>query len=368
MTSQYLFITGMPRSGTTLLDKLLSQHPQAHILSQPLPLLYVELKRAFLKSRGQEVAYPFGDMFGERWYDVGEFSDYLAANAPDADFYRDALEKMRDFDGQYTKPDPPWTVSEGDYHPFDFVTRYCESFSPVGNLVVGSKETFCEEMIPYFLKNGAKVLVIVRDPRDVLASLNHGRGLDFGGRSKPHLFNLRQWRKSVAFIFQNWLNPNFLAIRYEDLVQKPEETMQEVTSFLGLESLSAEILRGDLKTQSGNAWSSNSSHRPATKIDAAGVGRYRDHLDAATDQWVQAVCYPEMYALSYTLDLESTRVVDVLSLPLTELPLQRPELAAYQWSEERRDEELGRWQAFEDDVFDPQFFLFEDAFTELRAA
>jgi Sulfotransferase family len=47
-----LFVTGMQRSGTTLLEKLLHAHPELSVLSQPFPLLFVEVKRAFLESIG----------------------------------------------------------------------------------------------------------------------------------------------------------------------------------------------------------------------------------------------------------------------------------------------------------------------------
>ena len=51
MSFSFLFVTGMLRSGTTLLDKLLSIHPQALVHSQPLTPLYVKVKRAFLQTR-----------------------------------------------------------------------------------------------------------------------------------------------------------------------------------------------------------------------------------------------------------------------------------------------------------------------------
>ena len=43
-----LFVTGMERSGTTLLDRLLASQRHLSMLSQPFPLLFVETKRAFL--------------------------------------------------------------------------------------------------------------------------------------------------------------------------------------------------------------------------------------------------------------------------------------------------------------------------------
>ena len=83
MTSS-VFVTGMARSGTTLLDKLLSLHPNAFVASQPLPLLYVWVKRAFWESSPSNsspetitIQYPLNDMFGEHYYPLEELLSFL---------------------------------------------------------------------------------------------------------------------------------------------------------------------------------------------------------------------------------------------------------------------------------------------------
>jgi hypothetical protein len=90
---------------------------------------------------------------------------------------------------------------------------------------VGGKETLWEEMLPFLLERGAAGVIILRDPRDVLASLNHGRGAEYGGRLKPTLFNIRNWRKSAAFALHLERHPRFLWLRYEDLVTRPREVL-----------------------------------------------------------------------------------------------------------------------------------------------
>ena len=193
-----VLVTGMPRSGTTLLDKLLSSHPAALVFSQPLPLLYVEVKRRFLQDRelgAASRAYPLNDMFRTNYYASEAFQAFLETFLLEPIFCREVLAAMVAFDGRYIKPADPFAFLE-DYKAsrlFDFVRSYvrwlADGDCPV---VTGSKETFCEEYIPYFLANGATVIQLVRDPRDVVTSLNFGHGERFGGRIKPHLFNLRQ--------------------------------------------------------------------------------------------------------------------------------------------------------------------------------
>ncbi len=365
-----LFVTGMPRSGTTLIDKLLSIHPQAHVFSQPLPLLYVRVKEAFLESRPGtgDHRYPLNDMFGANWYPPADFSEFLARFQLGVAFCRTALEDMVPFDGQYTKPEDPFRVLDA-YRPaslYGFITRYFESLGVTGGLhVVGSKETWCEEYIPYYLASGARVLMILRDPRDAITSLNHGRGRSFGGRRKPHLFNLRQWRKSVAFALAQEGRPDFLVLRYEDLVRDPRPVAARITDFLALDRFASEVFESDLRSQSGRVWRSNSSHRAATRITPDSVGRYREHLPRETDRFVQAACFAEMKRLGYEVEIADGDVLSILDRHREDGALERPELASYAWSGKRREEERTRWQMLRAGVFEPAWFIFETAHAQL---
>ena len=67
-----------------------------------------------------------------------------------------------------------------------------------GLAVIGSKEIAVEEYIPYFIEVGTKVVLVVRDPRAMIASLALGEGERYGGSPRPILFDVRNWRKSVA--------------------------------------------------------------------------------------------------------------------------------------------------------------------------
>ena len=55
------FITGMGRSGTTLLEKLLCNHKDLSVLSQPLPLVFIDLKKRFLETLGIKKYFVLND-------------------------------------------------------------------------------------------------------------------------------------------------------------------------------------------------------------------------------------------------------------------------------------------------------------------
>lgn len=65
---------------------------------------------------------------------------------------------------------------------------------------VGTKESFCEEFVPFFLGKQNKVIVIIRDPRAVVTSLNFGQATKYTGKARPVLYIIRQWRKSVNLL------------------------------------------------------------------------------------------------------------------------------------------------------------------------
>ncbi|HEX2122399.1 MAG TPA: sulfotransferase, partial [Thermoanaerobaculia bacterium] len=235
-----LFVTGTQRSGTTLLEKLLAAQPAVALLSQPFPLLFVEAKRAFLRSLGAgDERYPLGHLFRESRYEAEDFCSFLARWRVSRSELTAVFERMHDYSGQYTKftreqLDEAFSRISDEDDFADVVARLVRSLAPRAPETrwFGSKETICEEFVPYLLGRGFRCAIIIRDPRDVVASLNHGRGQAFGGAIKPLWFNVRNWRKSVALALSLEGHPQFHWCRYEDLVHDPAGTLGGVAGWL----------------------------------------------------------------------------------------------------------------------------------------
>jgi hypothetical protein len=363
----------MPRSGTTLVDKILSMHPDAHILSQPLPLLYVHIKQRFLSELGaqrRESGYPLNDMFGENHYDPEQFESFLSTLLLTEMFCSSVLEEMVPFDGQYTKPENPLSVLKNyeEMSLFVFVRRYTKLLCERDISLIGSKETFCEEYIPYLLANGASALLVVRDPRDVIASLDYGRGSQYSGKRKPLLLNLRQWRKSAAFCLAMTDMPNCMVLKYEDLTSDAEGTMDRIGQRIGLRNEWHGIADRQIRTRAGHEWLGNSSHFESARIERASIGRYKALLPRAHDTFIQALCYPEMKALGYEVDVEEADIPGLIEGFQEESPLERQELESYRWSPGHCAEEQERWKRVLAGSYDPGMFIFEPAFQQLQAA
>ncbi|MFT4680706.1 MAG: hypothetical protein ACI9YU_000536 [Flavobacteriales bacterium] len=303
-------ITGMSRSGTTLVDKLLGAHKELSVLSQPLPFLYRHLKKQFFKQiEYPETYYVLNDLFDERRYEPGHFFDYLDRFQLTEKELTSMLENMDTWSGQLTKLDPSVSneVTEGE----GFDQLYSHLLSLINTKsdakCLGSKEILIEEYVGYFLSKGIKAIVVVRDPRDVITSQNIGRGTDYVGRHRPTLFHLRNWRKSVAICNTFQDNPNFLSFKYEDLLLDQNAVLRKVTEFLKVNPFPSEYFDNGIPTMNGN-WNGNSSTGETKGINSTNSGKYRKHLNSETVKYIELMCRPEM--LSHNYELEYPELLD----------------------------------------------------------
>ncbi|HEV7509609.1 MAG TPA: sulfotransferase [Thermoanaerobaculia bacterium] len=374
---QTILVTGMQRSGTTLLDKVLGNHPRISLLSQPFPLLFVEAKRRFLSRLGeQDIRYPLGNLFLESRYGEQELHRFLAGLTLAAPDLRAVFAEMAGFSGQYTRFAPErLEAALARLEPGDLASVLAQLYGSLAHRPgadhVGGKETLWEELLPFLLDRGGAGVVIVRDPRDVLASLNYGRGPEQAGSLKPTLFNVRNWRKSVAFVLHLQGRSKFLSLRYEDLIARPPEALGRITGFLGLEPFGDEAFAGGIRGQDGRLWAGNSSYGALRGIDPLARSRRRESLPPEVARYVEATCWPELRCLGYPVDLEEAEVPAAIRDFADPYGAARPELAGYTADpSSRAAEELRRWQLLRNGTGSEAqpYFLFEDVFFRLREA
>ena len=312
MAAPTLFVTGMQRSGTTLLDRLLDAHPRLSVLSQPLPLLFVRMREIFLQRCGVAAQpYPLGPMFREATT-APQFEAFLENHPMPLEEAAACFERMRGYSGQYFRPDDA-TVSRllADWPDAPFARQleacYASLASRPGARWRGGKETLCEAFVPLLLRRGWRVVLVLRDPRDVLASLNHGAGAQWAGAPKPTLFNLRHWRKSVALALAFASHPGLAVVRYEELLRAPERALATLASFLGIEAFDEEVWRSRLA-----AWRGNSSFGEHAGLARDGAGQYRNRLSPQVIEFVEAACHAELRVLGYETALPRERIESVL--------------------------------------------------------
>ena len=370
--SSSIFITGLYRSGTTLVDKILQNHPENFIASQPISSLYYEVKKQFLQSINKASNLPLGNLF--RSNTTIEFSSYLKKIVLNKDLIIQIIKeqtKTPKLENNFLK-NLNFNKENGhfiDY--FDLINLHLSKMLDENPKVIGSKEIFCEEYIPYFLSNGVKVILLIRDPRDIITSLNFGRGADFTGDIRPTLFNIRNWRKSAAFAINYRNHKNLLCIKYEDLITDTEQILYNISQFLNIREFNKSFLNEGIKDQYGRVWKGNSSHNVKNTIDQSSMHRYKTQLDEKTIDYIETVCYPEMNFFNYNNNVNINKYNNIINSFKEPFKIQRREFSSFNYTENKKhvEEEIKRLEYLQSEPCKKtidEWFIFHEAFRELK--
>ncbi|GAL84023.1 hypothetical protein MYP_1251 [Sporocytophaga myxococcoides] len=280
---KFFFVTGLYRSGTTLLEKLLFQHPSVSIAFQPYPSFYHLVKKRFNESQNISSIYPINTRLDNEYFEMQDFIEFLNHyKLNESDKVNSGIESLLHSNNGFIDLFKQLQLAAGK----ELVTNE--------TIYVGSKEILCEDYIGALLESGIHVIHIVRDPRDVLCSAALGK--EYTGKTRPLLYTIRMWRKSVAFRIQYSEHPLFYSVRYEDLVKAPQSVLKELTGFLNVQEIE---LQPKLMDQQGNIWRGNSSFGESELISSSSIGKYKEILDTNSISFVNSLCAPELKYLDY---------------------------------------------------------------------
>lgn len=336
-----VFLTGMMRSGTTYLAHLMNALPRLDMFAQPLPLLHVALTARFLEAEGapeEQRAYPIRPQQFDDHFDPARFQAFLeSAVVSKADAERLAGQQAG-YSGVLSRPDDmERRIRDAAGRPLaDFILHYLAGQRREGRTRSGWKETVCEAFIPYMLAQNVAVAHIIRDPRDVLRSMNHGEAARHVGAARPLLFIARQWRKSAAYALRFSGASGYGLVRYEDLAADPSGETARLARALGTGAPESLDLH-DVTDRRGRVWRANTS-----RVEGEPLA-----LPEAEGRLVEAFCLPEMCALGYDASLSAGQARAVLSEQALDETIAREALQSYAFTPERRAEELARLDAVE---------------------
>jgi hypothetical protein len=372
-----LHVTGCYRSGTTLLEKLLHAHPEVTLASQPCPILYFSAKSAFLSTFGYRQRYPLDTLLGDQAERLDEFHRYLDGHTFDQQAVYELFDSLRSYRRGLWTPeilDAKFRVQPGTFLE---VLRQINGeirtlFGSERSRIVGGKEVLTEEFVPYLVERGHNVVLSVRDPRDMICSLNFGPRDNLTGENRPVLYSLRVWRKSVAVALAYEHHPNFEWVRYEDLARSPLPVLDRLAAFLGVEPFPDDLFENGIRDQYGKLWMGNSSFSDKRGISTGSIGRYRTQLPDSVRAYVESCCLPEMMRLGYPgVSAESFDgdAIQGYSDPFADIHTSFP--PDYSAEPGRVSDELIRWKmltAAEEPapVEIKRRFIFPEAFTALR--
>lgn len=317
-------ISGMYRSGTTLLTKMLNAHPACCGVDDP----FFQFFKAFRNELAVELycgdfdlQSPIDEHFDSPYPEVinrlqgSDFKIPFRVHALD-----EVIRMMLPFCRFYC-PELEGHLSKIKANTYAellvaLLDLSRQTYGQDGNTMLGCKNTFCEAFAFPFLQTfpSSQVLIIIRDPRAVLGSQNAAG--DNG--AYPVLFALRHWRKSVAcaIILKTLFPDRATFVKYEDLIDAPDKTSRELCRFLNLPYDPAMVHPENFRGKGGKPWMQNSSFGTSQTITNRFADRWKEVLSPEQVAFTENLCKPEMIFLGYKR---------ISNVPMSDVCLQRPE-------------------------------------------
>jgi hypothetical protein len=271
-----IFVTGMPRSGTSLMRGILGSHPDVAMFPGELPL-WREIARAHAHrdlSRAGERERVIADL-------VAHPRVARARIALDGPAIVGALEA-----------EPVVTLGTVFAHALRQYAR--QAGKPRWGAKDPRSEFYADAMLAELPAAG--VVHMVRDPRDVLASQRAA-----WGRAAQHIVStVDDWRGSVALArLRARERGAYVAVRYEDLVAEPARVVRDVCRALDLEFRAEMIDLAGSPLWPAAATTDRGAPRVAEAITARSVGRHRRDLHPGELRYIEWRARREMADWGY---------------------------------------------------------------------
>jgi len=278
MTTQPIFIVGVPRSGTTLMTTLLSAHthiaisPETHFLDEWLPRYqpWCILQRTDHLQR-----------FWQDWSSSARFS-YFGVG-PEQVQQRLQAQGNVSFKALFQSLLEAYAISQGK-------PRWGEK-TPM-------HYRHLQTLLNWY--PDARIIWMIRDPRAVVASL-----LPLPWASNSARSNAQHWLRSLQLFERRWQQDDrVLLVRYEDLVAIPEQTMIQVCDFIG-EAYDPSMIsnRSEQTSPIINrcSWAENHLKQALQPISHHGLHKWKRRLNPRQVIDIELITHSKLSAYGYQL-------------------------------------------------------------------
>lgn len=302
-----VFIVGTPRSGTTLVAKILGRHPAMFMPGE---------------------THFFDDIYS-RHKDLGD-----PRRQGDNE---KILERLGSLYGRFNEPTDQQRIDKlfGEESVRSRFKKECQDYGDVLNLFMAIQAEFegkrrwgnntprdifhVQKIIEIFPR--AIVLVCVRDVRDFLLSYK-GKWRATAAQEVDRLQKLYHpvvtsllWKSSMQLVpeIQRLVpSSNFYLVQYEKLVAESEMTIKEICAVIGEEY--------DPRMLEVQVYHSSHGETGKAGISSASVGKWQQHLSAEEIWWAQVIAGKQMRNLGYKIERVSPDFFTASKLALGALP------------------------------------------------
>jgi hypothetical protein len=285
-----IFVVGAPRSGTTLIAKILGNHRDVF---RPGETHYFEDIWARRKGMGK--------------LDIAELSHALDRLLTAFDRYGSpgTQDLVRAVISKELLIDRVYSLG-GSYGAiyYAFMSMLAESVGKTRFCDDTPRHLFYLHTIFDFYPE-ARVVGCIRDPRDFLCSYKHvwkvgppTERAQFKALYHP-VFTSLLWRSSANLLLKHsrqCCNGRIILVRYETLVEQPQEEVRRVCDFLGLDYT-------DVLTQVEPP--NSSFEQSSSGIYSASIGRWYECLSQEETWWVQTLAGSAMHKCGYEAEATS---------------------------------------------------------------
>lgn len=311
-----IFSTGTARGGTTFFARMLSANSQIAMVSDPfLPLFRsyrTAVMRAFIDSNFDESLplddYYFSDQSHEKMVAMQNSVLSLPISHKEVLLLREGIAARMNL---AAKECIPWiSMLNGlDYYElFQSGLKICEKgLGAEAKKWAGFNDNWVIEFFPILARAfpQSKFIAIIRDPRSSVSSALRQKD----SKRVPLIYSfIRGWRKHAAFLQYlpscEELNKNIFILKYEDLVNDPENSNRRLCTFLEVSYEPTMLQTENYRPLAGASWSNYSNFEvPSQGIYTQSVSAWRKHLPPEVIEVIEFVCGPEMELLGYPTEV-----------------------------------------------------------------
>jgi hypothetical protein len=318
-----LHVTGMFRSGTTLVARMLNTHSEISLASDPLFEFFKAFRNElFIQNNIENIDLdaPLDKNFKSQNAEINKKFENInfdleVKNTDLVELSNNIKKRSEPFSPIYSSQLKPFFEKNFREILNSTLKTIEKSYHKENGKILGFKTVWAEQFTPTLLnefKNRSKVIFIIRDPRAVIAS-NYVKT----DRRYPLEFLIRQWRKSICYailytkIISKFKNDSLL-VKYEELILKPEQEIEKICDFLGIKFEKELLKPSNYKDGNNELWKQNTSYAHGkNQFNTKSIDKWKDVLSDEILKFVEFTCKLEMNLLNYELRFGEKEIEEV---------------------------------------------------------